>query len=391
MRILLYLPVVTPWWFSAIVEPMLRRLASVADVHVLAPVPWQNTGLGHNELVSCSDLSNVQWHIIDSNDHPSLRTTPVERDDLLAYIHALSPDIILCRSADFVTARAFPGTVRYLMEVAAAPFWLADTTIMITDQPFVNGAMPDLDAADRARLDVLIAPLWTDMNAHRDRATPDRHVVFDQLGILQDRPVFLLPLEYEHQENFFRQHRPDGIGLEQMLATIAADITPHATLVVTDHPLNVSHVDRTALADLVSELGDRVILAPASVLGVPSTLALVRHAAGMLVGDSKSFALAAAFGVPMMRRSSFASADWLDPYSDIPAFVDDVCRGNPRIPSEAATRTWFAHHFANEAFDPQNPALSGEEIIDRCGRTVNPARWDAGMARVFVAKPEQVH
>ncbi len=390
MRILLYLPVVTPWWFSVIVEPILRRLVTVADVHVLAPIPWRNTGLGHNELVSCSDLPNVQWHIIDSDDHPSLRTAPIERDDLLAYIHALSPDIVLCRSADFATARAFPGTVRYLMEVAAAPFWIVPM-VMITDQPFVNGVMPDLDAAGRARLDALIAPLWADMHAHQDQVTPDRHAVFDQLGISPDRPAFLLPLEYEHEENFFRQHRPDGIGSEQMLATIAADITPHGTLVVTDHPLNVLHVDRTALADLVSGLGDRVILAPAGVLGVSSTTALARYAAGMLVGDSKSFALAAAFGVPTMRRSSFASADWLNTYSDIPAFVDDVCRGDPRTPSAAATRTWFAYHFANEAFNPGSPALSGEEIIDRCCRTVNPARWDAGMARVLAAKPEQVH
>jgi hypothetical protein len=389
MKVLLYLPVVTPWWFQEVVTPILRRLATVADVHVLAPIPWQNTGLGPRELAGCRDLTNVTWHIIDSADHPSLRTTPVERDDLLAYVHALSPDIVLCRSADFATASAFPGTVRFLMETCTTLFQPGEK-FMITERPFANGVMPDLGPANRATLDELIDPLWTAMHAHWDRTMPDRGALCHALGLPDGEPMFLLPLEYEHPENFFRQHRPDGIGHEQMLAAIADAVTPHGTLVVTDHPLNVAYVDRAALRNSISRLGDRVVLAPARLLDASATLALARHADGMLVGDSKSFAMAAAFGVPTMRRTRFESAGWLNAYDELPGFIADVCHGDARVPAETATRLWFAYHIADEAFDPRHPALTGEEIVDRCRQPLNPARWNAGMRRVWTATPERV-
>ena len=390
MKVLLYLPVVTPWWFAYVVEPLLRRLATVAEVDVLAPVRWRNTGVGPDELARCRDLAAVRWHIVDSADHPSLRTAPAERDDLLAYVNALSPDVTLCRSADFATTRAFPGTVRFLMEAIATPFRAAPT-FMITDQPFANGVMPDLAATDRARLDDLIDPLWTRMHDHWDRTLPDRRTVADALRVPADAPMFLLPLEYEHPENFFRQHRPDGISHEQRLAAIAEAVAPHGTLVVTDHPLNIAYVDRTALHDAIARLGKHVVLAPGDIFGTPSTLALTRHMGGMLVGDSKSFAMAAAFGVATMRRSTFASGDWLVPYADLATFVDDVRRGRPRAPGADAARLWFAYHFANEAFDPEDTALTGEEIVDRCRRPVNPDRWAAGLDRMMVALPEHVH
>ena len=50
MKVLFYLPVVTPFWFENMVEPLIRRMASSAEVHILAPKFWRNTGIGENEV-----------------------------------------------------------------------------------------------------------------------------------------------------------------------------------------------------------------------------------------------------------------------------------------------------------------------------------------------------
>lgn len=386
MRVLFYLPIVTPWWFENIVEPMIRRVAAIADVHVLAPDPWRNTGVGPRDIERCIDLPRVNWAITNGPDHRSLRTRPADPAGLIEYVTRLAPDYVFCRTADFDTVKHFPGTVRFLMEVAAAPFHVAACTASITADPFVNGALPVLSPGEWDQLEDLIAPLWSKMRAHWAATIPSRADVFRQLGILEDRPVLLLPLEYEHEENFFLQHRvgpPDTRGL---LTELAKRVTPGCTLIVTNHPLNVLHCDGRGLVATVDRLGPRVILAKPRVCGVPATLALAPHVGGMLLGDSKAFSLAACFGVPMLRRSRFASAGWLNAATDLNGFVSAVRAGNARAPMEADARRWFACHLANEAFHPGEPELTGEMILDRAERPVNPERWAAGIRRVRVVK-----
>lgn len=386
MRVLFYLPVVTPWWFDRIVVPMIRRVAGVAEVHVLAPALWRNTGLDPAALTGLADLADVHWAIADGDDHPSLRTRPADPDGLLAFVREIAPDIVFCRSADFETSRHFPGLVRFLMETAFAPFQVDPSTTTIVDRPFANGAMPMLGSAEHARLDALIAPLWSEMQGPWRRAMPGREAVFSAAGIPSDRPVLLLPLEYEHEENFFLQHRPQPLSNADLLASIAEAVTPHCTLVVSDHPLNVLHVAGDAVRAAVARLGPRVILADSEILGHPATLALAGHVDGMLLGDSKCFSLAAFFGVPMMRQSRFASASWLNAETDLDRFVANVCAGTARAPSQSDARSWFAFHLANEAFLPEDEQLTGEAILDRAQRATNPDRWKAGIGRVDAAK-----
>ncbi|WP_188055221.1 hypothetical protein [Sphingosinithalassobacter sp. CS137] len=390
MRVLFYLPVVTPWWFEHIVTPILRKIATVAEVHVLAPTSWRNTGVGPEQLAHCLDLEEVNWQIIDSPDPATLRTKSGDAAELVAHVRGLAPDLVLCRTADFETARKFPGTVRFLMEGSAAPFHF-DASTTITDQPFVNGAMPELGASDRASLDSLIAPLWAEMRTHWQRAIPDRGAVFRQAGIPEDRPMLLLPLEYEHEENFFLQHRVPQVSNRALVTKTAKQLAGKCTLVVTDHPLNARHLDRRGLRDTIAQLGKRVILAEPTILGFPATLTLAVHADGMLLGDSKSFGMAAAFGVPILRRSRFTSASWLNAETDLGRFVAAARSGEARAPSEEDTRLWFAYHFANEAFYSPDPDLTGSELIDRALRPVNPERWEAGIGRIRAVKPEYLH
>jgi hypothetical protein len=384
MRVLFYLPVVTPWWFEQVIEPMIRRVADVAEVHVLAPAPWSGTGLGAPELERVADMANVQWAIVDDAEHPSLRTVPSDPQGLIDYVRSLAPDLTLCRSADFETPRHFPGQVRYIMEAVTTPFQPVSpaNTVHFTEAPFVNGAMPALSEADAARLDALIAPFWADMDAHWHAAAHDRDSAYRHLGIPDDRPAVLLPLEYEHAENFFLQHRPGGLTNQALVAQAAtAAKAAGVTLVITDHPLNTLHVDRDALYDFILDL-DSTILADQPVFNISATTALLRHVDGVLLGDSKSFAVAAAFGTPMFRQSRFASAPWLQTETDLTAYFAAVRAGTAQRPDMAAVRRWFAYHNANEAFYPTDPQLTGAMLIERALKPVDPARWDAGIARL---------
>ncbi len=384
MRILFYLPVVTPWWFEQVIEPLIRRVSSEAEVHVLAPVRWRNTGLGPRDIQRLDDLANVRWSIVDDAEHPSLRTVPTYPQGLIDYVRGLAPDLTLCRSADFETPRHFPGQVRYIMEAVTTPFRPVSpaNTVHFTEEPFVNGAMPALSEADAARLDALIAPFWPDMEAHWQASAQDRESIYRAIGIPGDRPVVVLPLEYEHEENFFLQHRAGGLSNQALVAQAAAAAEKAGvTLVITDHPLNTLHVDRDPLYDFIFDLGGP-ILADQPVFGVSATSALLRHGAGVLLNDSKSFAVAAAFGTPMFRQSRFASAPWLHAETDLTAYFAAVRAGTAQRPELDAVRRWFAYHNANEAFYPTDPQLTGAMVIERALKPVDPARWDAGIARL---------
>ncbi|WP_010542691.1 hypothetical protein [Sphingomonas elodea] len=381
MKILFYLPVATPWWFEQVFEPLIRRTASVAEVHVLAPAPWQNTGIGPDQLRRCADLDGVQWSIIDDPAHPSLRTAPVDRDELIAYVRGLAPDLVLCRSADIETPRHFPGIVRHMMEAVITPFDLGarPNTIYFTDTLFANGVMPALSDVEAARIDALIAPHWEDMLAHWRATVPDRATVFGALGLPMDRPAVLLPLEYAHEENFYLAHRPAGLTDAALVGRAAAAAEAvGATLVVTDHPLNTLYVDREPLHAAIVALGTPILVDPAA-LDLAPTTALLAHVDGVLLHDSKTFATAAAFGTPMHRTSRFESASWLHMETDLPRFFTAIADGTAARPDIAAARRWFGYHYANEAFHPTDPALTGAMVVQRACKPFDPARWEAGL------------
>lgn len=377
-RVLFYLPMVTNWWFVHIVEPLIRRLAEHHEVHVLAPAPWRGTGLGPEELARCTDLPEVRWYIMDGPDHPSTRTTPNDAAGLIGFVRDLAPDIVLCRTADHETVRHFPGIVRLLMEGRFEPFAPPPHWILLVDRPHDHGLMPPLFPPERDRLRGLIAPAWDRLRQRLAPPPGERGALFARLGIPLDRPVLLLPLECETEDNFLAMHRVGPKPNAALVAEIAGQLGDRFTLAVTNHPLNDMHLDAGPLLAVIGDCDNAVLLPPA-IGGLPATLALARHADGMLLGDSKTFALAAYFGVPMLRRSRFATGGWLNAHAELAPFLDEVAAGTARGPAAEDAQLWFAEYLFNDAFDPRDPQ---DDLLARLARPFDPDRWDWAMARL---------
>ncbi|NLS28856.1 hypothetical protein S2M10_38690 [Sphingomonas sp. S2M10] len=382
-RVLFYLPMVTNWWFVHIIEPLLRRLAAEHEVHVLAPAPWSGTGLGPEEIARCADLPAIRWYIMDGPDHPSTRTMPEDADGLIGFVRDLAPDVVLCRTADYQTIRCFPGTVRLLMEGRLEPFAPPPRWILLAERPHDHGLPAPLPDDAAARLRAMLAPAWDHLQARLAPPPGERGALFARFGIRDDRPLLLLPLECETEDNFFAMHRPGPKPNAALVRALAAELGDRCTLAVSNHPLNDAHVDAAALIE-ASDACDNVVLLPSRIGILPATLAMARHADGMLVGDSKTFALAAFFGVPMQRHSRFASGAWLNAYDAPAPFLADIAAGTARRPEPEAARQWFAQYLLNDAIDPLD---AGDDVLAHLVRPVDPERWDRALARLEQTLP----
>lgn len=375
MRILFYLPAVTPWWFEHIVAPLVRTLAAVHEVHVLVPPLWRNTGIGPAQLGPCRDLDHVAWHIWDADDHAAIRTGTSEA--LVEHVHAIAPDLSFCRSADMTAPERFPGTVRYLMEGGAWPLAGAPDWLMLQEAPFDHGCVPLLAPVEAAALDALFAPVWAALRGRHALAPGARAGARASAGF-GSAPVVALPLEYAHEENVFRLHGTGGTNAE-LVARIAAQLPAGWTLAVTDHPLNRLYVDDAALDATVAGLWPRVRL-------VEDTGALAAIADGMIVENSKSFAAAAFHGLPLFRRSAFRTGDWLHALDDLDGFFAAIADGRARGAGEAEARRWFGYHLANCVIDPDHAETDADLLLGHVARPCDPARWAPALARYQAAE-----
>ena len=381
MRILFYLPVITPWWFARIVQPVMAALAVDHEVHVLAPPPWRNTGIGEKDIALCVGLPDIRWHIVNDANHPSMRTDPVERDGIIAFVHSLAPDYTIARSADFETLRAFPGTVRHITEGAADPLKLAPDCFHFTQVPFDHGVLPDLAAGEIAALDALIEPVWEPMVRAGTLDDVQQDYLHEWADLPGGRPILFLPLEYEHEENFYTMHRVGATSNAALLEEIAARLDGRAFLAITNHPLNEAHLDNRAVARVVRANASCMRLLPGKTpLGTRTSNFLMASADGVILGDSKVYALAGFHGTPILRLSRFATGDWMNACDNLDLFVDNLANGTGAAPDRARARTWFAYHTANNLIDPRDPALSGAALLDRLDHPHDPARWEANFA-----------
>ncbi|MET0307241.1 MAG: hypothetical protein ABW023_00915 [Sphingomonas sp.] len=387
MKVLFYLPVVTPWWFDCVIEPLIRTLATECEVHVLAPAPWRGTGIGPRELARCVDLPDIRWYSMDGADHPSTRTVPEARTDIVAFVRDLAPDYTLCRSADHETVRAFPGTARLLMEGRLEPFAPPPHWFLFADRSHDYGILPALSQDERDTLARLIEPAWTRLHERYAKREGDRTRVFARCGIPDDRRVLLMPLEVESEDNFFDMYRVGARPNHRLVADLAERVGPGFTLAVTNHPINDKLVDSAPLIATIAEL-DNVVLAPPAIGNLPATLALARHADGMILGDSKTYALGAFFGVPMLRRTQFETGAWLNSHSDLDRFLPAVAAGEAVAPSPEDARLWFGFYMANQLLDPRAPGVTAEQILAHMDQPLDSGRWEAGIARLRQAKPE---
>lgn len=378
MKVAFYLPVVTPWWFDTIVARLVRVMAAEAEVHVLVPPLWRGTGIGFDQLAQCADLEHVHWHILDDEDHASLRTRPANPDAIVDLLHEIAPDYVLCRSADAATPAAFPGKILYMMESGAPPLATANHWLMLQPTLYDHGFLPQLDDDQRRRLREAFAPDWEILREREGRvaASPDeRRARRAAAGLPADRPVIAVPLDYEHQENFFKIHSSHArnIDLVQELAETAGD---DVFLAITNHPLNDRFLNNRKLHRTVEKLEGRAALLPTVGNRGGATTALTGCCDGMIVGNSKSYAVCGFFETPFLRMSTFGTGPWLNAYSDRSRFLRDIANGAAAAPNADAALDWFAFHVANDVFDLNDPEMAAGDIIGRFETRVDEARWD---------------
>jgi hypothetical protein len=385
MKILFYLPAVTDRNFDSIVLPLLRIAVRAGEVHVAGPPQWEAAGLSEHQLGRCADLPEIQWHVFDGADHPSLRTAPSNPQELVDYVaEVIAPDITLCRSADTATPAQFPGTTRFLMEPVFMPFIPRPGGGVFLDGPriFDQGFVPDLAPDDAERLDALFAPRWAARRAALAERAGTRADWCAAAGLPVDKRIVALPLSAEAPNNFFiRQHciAPPNLALVEQ---IADQLDPDCVLALTRHPLNIRDGVDEPLAPLLERLGGRAMLvSDPGPLG-HATTSLIAHADGLVVGDTKAFSIAAFFGKPIYRISRYACAPWLSEYRAFDAFQADLLAGRARIAEEAGMRRWFGYHVMNNMFDAQDPALTPQELVARSMRRVVPECWEAGLVRL---------
>ena len=384
-RVMFYLPVVTPWWFENIVVHLIRVMAREHEVHVLIPPLWRNTGLSPDQLHLIDDLDHVQWHLLDGEDHPILREDASGEDDLIEFVETIAPDLTLCRSADIVAPARFPGTVRHIMEGAAPPIPTDPAWVILSETLFDYGVLPELPEPENARLDALATTLAPSLIGD---GVPDRQRLREDHGLDQAARIIGLPLEYEHEENFFGRHHtyPDNAV---MITELARALPEGTLLAVTNHPLNELYGDNRAIMEAIAVQDGKVVMLSSDSSPGQATLALAKHCDGMIVGNSKSWAACAAFGTPLFRLSDFETGAWANAYRDLESFLGDIAAGTARTPDPIMARRWYAHHLLDRVFDPADPALRASDIAARASRPVDPARWVSALAR-FHAQPSSI-
>ncbi len=400
MRILFYLPVITPWWFSNIVVGTIRTLAAEHEVHIMVPPLWQGTGISRNEAPHIEALPHVHWHLLNGPGHPQLRIDASGEDDLIKFVETIAPDLTLCRSADMKTPARFPGTVRYMMEGGAPPFQLGNQEMALKTQLFDHGFIPAMDPDVAEALDRAAQELWDDMRARltihpRDEFLRDARLDRGRAGGQRDisQRIIGMPLEYEHPENFFGQHHSFASNAD-MIHTVARDLPDHSTLLVTHHPLTERHGDVSEVNAAIMQHGGRVKLLSRSnrdtlhgIAARDATLSMAKHCDAMVVGNSKSWSICAALGTPVVRLSSAPTADWANVYDNVPELMRDLDGGCAKVADRAFAKRWFGYHILNAVFDPIALDLRAHDVIARVSNPVDPSRWAEAMARYRALNP----
>lgn len=364
MRVLLYLPVMNPWWFEHIVVPLMRAMVPACDMHVMLPPPWRCTGLDRDQAHALAGDLPVTWHWLDAPEHQALRLDGAAYPGLVERVTAIAPDLTLCRAADLVTPAAFPGTVRYLMEASVPLFTTTLTRIQFADTIFDHGFMPTATAAPVAAID----QQWQQVHAaYPPRGGP---------ALPDGRLLLALPLEYEGTEMFFRAHARFASNAE-LIDWLMHALPDDVVLALTNHPLNDRYIDAGPLQAQVAHYGDRIVLVPETGEPGRSTAMLARRANGMILCDSKSIFLPAIFGTPCLRFSSFASAPWMRVHDDLHAFIAALRAGTAATAAPEDARAWIAWHLAQGSVDVADPTLDAAAIL-RCARTApSPLRHAA--------------
>lgn len=371
-RVLFYLPVVTPWWLEHIIMPLIRKFAGPFEVHVMVPQLWRGTGLGSEQLLLADEIDEVIWHVISGIDEQALRVDASGEDALIEFARSLAPDFVFARSADMVTPAQFGGYLRFIMEGGAPPFAPPSTMVTLCESIFDHGLLPPMTKEVAKTLDSTGRAMWQLLQ--EQLTLPSRGDFLAANGLTDDRDIIGLALEYEHEEMFFDHHHRFASNAE-MIECVARKMPPGMVLAVSDHPFNALYGDTSQIEAVVERLGHRAVLLKSNPENGGTTLALTAHADGMVIGNSKSWAICAALETPWLRLSDFRTGRWTAAYHDPRAFFTDIAAGIARRPDLATARRWFAYHYGEATFDAADPRLDAAAIVARF--VAEPGRMSA--------------
>ncbi len=375
-RILFYLPNVTTWWFDNIVARLIRLLATEHEIHVMVPPFWQGTGLLPEQIEPFAEGPAIAWHILDGDNNRALRNHGTDHADVRELAAAIDPDYVLCRCADPEAVHAFPGTVRFIMEGAAAPFLNGGNPVIFTTRVFEFGNLPPLTDEQAAGLERAFADIWADYQEELLAPAPPWRPL---AGVDPGRAVVAVPLEYELAESFTVPHRlfvDNRTLVERVDAAFGADVF----LAFTNHPVNERHADNSRIEAQIAALGpDRAALVRSPYPEVTATDLIACDCDGAVLDLSKSHLVFGYYGVPMIRPAGHATAPWLNMETDLDAFAAAVREGRATPPCPDMLKRCFAFHIANSALDLANRRLTAAEAFDFIRRPLNPARWEANL------------
>ena len=375
MKILFYLPVVTPWWFTELMTPLMRALHGAAELHVMVAPMWRNTGIEGEHLLPLADLDRIQWHIIDEENPELFRRNGAAIPGLVDLVRAIDPDLTIARSADFATPAQFPGLVRYAMEGELPPFAATSLRMMLEPRPFRLGMMPDAAPALVDACTDALGDLWSGPATIRTPVL--RQDWRNVLGLPARRPILAVPLAYEHEECYFQETSafPRGYDLLRRLLEI---VDPEVFLAVTDHPLNRKFVPREEIRELIESVRERAELCHIDAVPGGATGVLAARGDAMLVEQGKSWATAAYCGTPMLHFGNSDTAPWL--HCD-GLDLRGSARWTPaalRKPDMDGARRFFSWHFGARVFDPA--AVSLERLMAHAQGSVGHDVIEANMA-----------
>jgi hypothetical protein len=358
MKILFYLPVVTPWWFENLIAPMLRALNGEAELHVMVAPLWTNTGIHQEHAQALDDVRDLHWHIVQPEEPGLFRRDGAALPGLIDAVEAIAPDLTLARAIDTATCDLFPGTVRYLMEATAPPFATPVNWLILEDRPFGHGFIPDHALARAEHCAGALADCWEVLD--EKLSAPLKKDWRGMLGLPSDRPILALPLQYEVAENFFNEGSPFANG-PALVETLLDHLDPAIVLAVTDHPLNERYLLRKVLRDLIADHAGRAVLCTAEDQPRGATGVLAAGADAMMIDMSKSIMLAKFCGCPIVHVGGSRMADWIRPVGLADLLPERlVGRGLPG-PDRAAARRFFGWHFGMRIFNPAR--LTRERLL----------------------------
>jgi hypothetical protein len=352
MRILFYLPAIADWWFEWIITPMLRTLASdgdVAEIHLLVAPPWRHSGLSAQHVAWLQHTAKIHWHVIDPASSGDIawnfRFNGAAVPGLLDHIRAINADLTLVRSAEPAFCRAFPGTVRFITEGAAPPYATDGRWVVLEEEAFGRGFMPDHAKAHAASC----AHVTQGLAGPRVTAAEAR----DRLALNTDRPILAVPLQWEHPDNFFLDLAgfPTSLGL---INALLDHTDPDVVLAISDHPLNRANLDRSDLKTALAAMPDRVILCEQD-----GATGLLAACADVMVSDlSKSWSLAAFHGTPILDVGLQPAAAWINAIPGLANLPRSPRRADLPAADPQAMALWFGWHLGARMLDPRLALLA---------------------------------